>query len=82
MNTVDLIGTYGVFLLLLAYFLNLFGYLNHKGKLYSIMNAVGALIAGYASYLLQYWPFVILEATWALVSLGGFIKAMRTTDEA
>jgi hypothetical protein len=39
-----------------------------------LLNVVGAGLACYASYLIHYWPFVILEGTWFLVSLIGLIK--------
>ncbi|WP_449384926.1 hypothetical protein [Changchengzhania lutea] len=34
-----------------------------------LLNLVGAAMACLASILLNYWPFIILEAVWALVSL-------------
>jgi hypothetical protein len=71
----DIIGTIGVGLILLAYFCNTVGWINGKSKIFFLLNIVGAGLACYASWLINYWPFVILEATWLLVSLVGFIKA-------
>jgi hypothetical protein len=70
----DIIGAIGVGLILLAYFCNTFGWINGKGKLFFFLNVVGALLACYASYLINYWPFVILEGTWFFVSIIGLIK--------
>ena len=77
MSLVDWIGTIGVFLILLAYFLNVTDRLNSKGPVFLLMNLVGAGLACLASVLLDYLPFVILEATWALVSVGALIRYLR-----
>lgn len=71
----DVIGTIGVGLILLAYFLNTFDIIP-EGKLFFALNIAGALLACYASYLIRYIPFVVLEGTWALVSIAGFIKQL------
>ncbi len=73
----DLIGTVGVALILLAYFLNTSKLIPQEGKLYFVMNIIGAAMACYASMLIDYWPFVILEGTWTLVSIYGLMKTMR-----
>ena len=73
----DIIGTAGVGLILLAYFCNTFGWINGKSRLFFLLNIVGAGLACYASWLINYWPFVILEGTWFLVSFIGFIKVKK-----
>jgi hypothetical protein len=77
MSNTDIIGTVGVGLILLAYFCNTFGWINGKSKLFFLLNIVGAGLACYASWLIDYWPFVILEGTWFVVSLFGLIKTGR-----
>jgi hypothetical protein len=72
----DVIGTIGVGLILLAYFLNTFSIIPKEGKLFFIMNIAGAALACYASYLINYLPFVILEATWTVVSIAGLIRLL------
>jgi hypothetical protein len=69
LNLNDWIGLTGVAILLLAYLLNLVGRLDQKSLTYIVLNIVGAGLACLASYLINYFPFVILEATWMLVSL-------------
>ncbi len=81
MNTNDIIGTLGVFIILLAYFLNNFSFIKQNGTLYFILNVVGASIACYTSYLINYIPFVILEGTWAVVSLMGLIQNLKKPQE-
>lgn len=73
----DLIGTIGVGLILFAYFLNTSRLLNSDSKLFYLINIIGALLACYASYLIMYLPFVILEGTWVLVSVYGLMKTMK-----
>ena len=73
----DIIGSIGVALILFAYFLNTERLIQVNGKLFYVMNIIGAALACYASYLINYWPFVILEGTWVLVSIYGLMRAMR-----
>lgn len=63
------IGAFGVSLLLIAFFLNLFGRLRNGAWIYLALNALGAGLACYSAYLIQFMPFVILEGTWCLVAL-------------
>ena len=74
MNYNDITGTIGVGLILIAYFLNIFSLVPKDGKLFFVMNIIGAALACYASILINYVPFIILEGVWTLVSIAGFIK--------
>ncbi|MCY7408861.1 MAG: hypothetical protein LH473_01180 [Chitinophagales bacterium] len=62
------IATTGVAMLLLAFFLNLFGILKQNSWTYLLLNFFGAALSCYASWLINFLPFVILEATWAGVA--------------
>jgi hypothetical protein len=73
----DWIGTVGVGLILLAYFCSTFKFISPQGKLFFSLNTIGAALACYASYLILYWPFVVLEGTWTLVSLIGLLKPAK-----
>lgn len=77
MNTTDIIGTIGVGIILLAYFLNIFSWIKKEGILFYLMNIIGASIACFTSYLINYLPFVILEGTWAIVSVVGLLKSIK-----
>lgn len=76
----DIIGTIGVGLILLAYFFNTFSLIPKEGRLFFSMNTLGAGLACYASFLINYVPFIILEGVWCLVSIAGFIKLMYKTS--
>ncbi|UQD56209.1 hypothetical protein [Flavobacterium sp. K5-23] len=73
----DIIGSIGVGIILIAYFLNIFSFIPKEGKLYFVLNIIGASIACYASILINYVPFIILEGTWGIVSLFGLIQSSK-----
>jgi hypothetical protein len=77
MNYNDLIGTAGVGLILLAYGLSTLNVMNGKGKIFYGLNVLGSGLACYASWLIDYLPFVILEGVWFIVSLAGLVRARR-----
>jgi hypothetical protein len=68
MSPETMIGSLGVALLLLAFLLNLVRVLSTESYPYTALNFAGASLAGYASYLIGFVPFVILEGTWAVVA--------------
>ena len=70
----DIIGSIGVFILLLAFVLNLLNKISRKSLVYILMNIVGAGLACYASYLINYIPFIILEGVWTVVSLIALLR--------
>lgn len=73
----DIIGAIGVWLILFAYFLNTAGLIKNDKRIFYVMNIIGAALACYASFLIDYWPFVILEGVWTLVSIYGLMKTMK-----
>jgi hypothetical protein len=77
MSTADWIGTLGVSILLIAFGLNLLKLLSADSYAYLFLNFSGALLAGLASVLIDYIPFVILELVWMLVSLFAIIKKLN-----
>ena len=74
MNTVDWIGIAGVFQILLAYVLNVSNKLDKNDLIYILLNLSGAVLACLASILMKYFPFIILEGVWAVVSLFALLK--------
>jgi len=74
------LGSFGVTLLLLAFFLNLFKIVTQDSRLYILLNILGAGISCYASYLIRYTPFIILEAVWGLVAVAALVKNVRQSQ--
>jgi len=77
MTAIDWIGTIGVFLILLAYFLNVTGRMKTTDLFFILMNLSGAALACLASVLINYLPFIVLEATWAAVSVMALFRYFR-----
>jgi len=77
MSYSSIIGSIGVTLLLAAFFLNLFRYISQDSRLYLFLNIIGAGLSCYASILILYWPFVILEGCWTVVALAALPGKMR-----
>ena len=77
MSFSDIMGSLGVAILLLAFVLNMLKFIKTESLSYLLLNFVGAGIACFASYLIPYFPFVILEGVWAVVSLVSLVKYLR-----
>ena len=69
-----IVGSIGVGLLLIAYFLNLIKRVSQDSRLYTALNVIGAGLACYSSYLISFVPFIVLEGVWFLVSAIALIK--------
>lgn len=74
----DIVGSIGVFILLIAFVLNLLNKISKESFVYILMNIVGGGLACMASYLINYTPFLILEAVWTLISIIAMMNYLRT----
>jgi hypothetical protein len=77
MDAPTFIGSLGVALLLLAFFLSLFKFIAQDGFAYIGMNIAGAGLACWSSWIIAFMPFVVLEAVWCLVAAAAFVKRVR-----
>ena len=80
MKLSDIIASIGVIILLIAFLLNLYKRLPAESKTYSLMNFIGAGICCFASWMVSFYPFVILEGVWAFVALVSLFKVPRGTS--
>jgi hypothetical protein len=64
-----------VALLLAAFFVNVMGWLRADGLAYSGINLIGASLSCFASYLINFLPFVVLEGVWAIVAAFATVRA-------
>lgn len=74
MSVSDSLGTAGVSLLLLAFLLILSKKIQVESVSYTLLNMVGAALCGVSAYLISFYPFVVLEGVWVLVSLCALFK--------
>ncbi len=74
----DIIGTFGAICFLAAYFLLQTGRLRVEQLAYPLTNLIGAILIGIS--LLWHWNFAafMLEAAWALISIYGIWKYLKT----
>jgi hypothetical protein len=77
MNASDLIGTIGVLLLLIAFAMNIANKWASTSTPYLMLNIIGAALTCTSSYMIHFWPFVILEGVWTLSSLVVLIRTKR-----
>ena len=73
-STADIIGTAGVVIVLIAYFLLQMDKLTTSDFSFSLLNAGGSLLILYS--LLYHWNFasVLIEVVWILISFIGIYK--------
>lgn len=76
MSFADWMATVGVTLLLIAFALNLSKKVSAESRTYLLLNVLGAGLAGVSSYLIGFWPFVVLESVWTLASLLPLLKSL------
>ena len=77
LSTGEIFGSVGVALLLLAFLMNLLKKWAQDSLPYILMNTIGAGLACASSVLIHFFPFIILEGTWMLVSLFALAKYFK-----
>lgn len=82
MTLADWVGFIGVFQILLAYVLQVTGKVEKDDLAFILLNLIGASLACLASVLVNYIPFIILEAVWALVSFVALVTYKRPKTRA
>ncbi len=88
MSTVELheiVGTVGVSLILLCYFLIQTGKMSAENLPYSVINMTGALMILYSLYFEFNFASVLIESFWVLISLIGvtrFLSNRKQSDQS
>lgn len=77
MSTADLIATIGVSILLIGFLLQIMKIINAQSSIFSLLNLVGAGMAGISAYMINFLPFVILESVWVIVSIFNLVQNIK-----
>jgi multisubunit Na+/H+ antiporter MnhB subunit len=81
-SAATIIGFAGVALLLLAFLLNMAKRMRADGWWYAALNCIGAGLACYSSWLIDFMPFVVLEGVWALVAAAAIVRRSFSSGTA
>jgi hypothetical protein len=73
----QVISVLGALAILGAFAANLFGWIQPSNLWYSIANFLGSAVLTVVAVIDQQLGFLLLEGTWALVSLWGIFAALR-----
>ena len=73
----EILGSVGVTILLLAFLMNLLQKWKQDSLPYILLNIVGAGLSCASSVVIRFFPFIILEATWTLVSVFALLKYIK-----
>lgn len=82
MSSSEWVATIGVSLLLLAYLLDITDKIAGDSPWFFGLNMVGAGMASGAAWMIPFWPFVVLEGVWCLVSAVALVKRLKTDVQA
>lgn len=77
LSVVQIISLLGAFLILTAFALLNFKKLSNDDLRYQLLNLIGAGFLTYTACVDNQYGFIILEATWCLVSAYGSYHALR-----
>ena len=74
MNWYDIIGTIGVGVIVVTYFLLQLGRVKSDALIYSLLNGFGAALILISLYYDFNLPSVVVEAFWLVISVFGIVR--------
>jgi hypothetical protein len=76
-SMLQVISVLGALAILGAYAANLFGWVTPSNLSYSVANFLGSAVLTVIAVIDQQVGFILLEGTWALVSLWSIVSVLR-----
>ena len=73
----QIVSFIGALLILIAYVGHQLKWMDSRRALYNILNTVGSAILAYIAFHPFQIGFVVLESTWALISLYALLRPQR-----
>ena len=77
----QVVSVLGALAILGAFAANLFGWISPSNLWYSVANFLGSAVLTVVAVADRQLGFLLLEGTWALVSLWGIFSALRSRGE-
>ena len=75
-----IIGIIGMLLILIAFFMVQRHRWSQDDVIYDLLNLIGSVLLVYYGIIGKAWPFVVLNAVWALYSLKDVYTDTRKSD--
>jgi hypothetical protein len=73
----QIVSVAGALLILIPFAANQFGRLNSSSLAYQLMNLLGSGTLAVIALIERQYGFLLLEGTWALVSLWGLLSVLQ-----
>ncbi len=71
---IEMAGWVGMFMVVLAYYLDSNKKIDSGSKIYQTLNLLGAIGVGINVFHQQAWPALILQIVWAMIAIISLLK--------
>lgn len=80
MHLIDILEILGALTVLVAFAAAQAGRLDHRTVTYQALNLAGSLVLAVIALAQHSWGFLLLEGSWAIISLIGLFRTKRSTN--
>jgi len=77
---INIIGLTGMILILFAFLMNQLHKWRDTFFIYDITNAIGSILLIIYSFLINSWPFIILNGVWFIISMRDIFLDIGTKE--